>query len=39
MSKKKSQKSATPFADALRVGEGFVLADVDTRSTPAFEGD
>jgi PPK2 family polyphosphate:nucleotide phosphotransferase len=27
------------FADALRVGEGFILADVDTRSTPAFDGD
>ena len=27
------------FADALRVGEGFVLADVDTRSTPGFDGD
>lgn len=27
------------FADALRVGEGFILADLDTRSTPAFDGD
>ena len=27
------------FADALRVGEGFVLADVDARSTPGFDGD
>lgn len=35
---KKKKTSATPFSDALRVGEGFVLADVDTRSTPAFDG-
>ena len=27
------------FADALRVGKGFSLVDVDTGSTPAFEGD
>lgn len=27
------------FADALRVGEGFILADLDPRSTPAFDGD
>src|SRR4051812_25546523 len=27
------------FADALRVGPGFILADVDTRSTPGFDGD
>ncbi|WP_130013931.1 polyphosphate kinase 2 family protein [Serinicoccus sediminis] len=27
------------FTDALRVGEGFTLADVDPRSTPAFDGD
>ena len=27
------------FADALRVGEGFILADLDTRSTPGFDGD
>lgn len=40
MSKKKSKKtSATPFSDALRVGKGFVLSDVDTRETPAFDGD
>ncbi|WP_203580213.1 polyphosphate kinase 2 family protein [Microbacterium hibisci] len=26
-------------ADLLRVGEGFVLADVDTRSTPGYEKD
>ncbi|SNC60431.1 polyphosphate:nucleotide phosphotransferase, PPK2 family [Kytococcus aerolatus] len=30
---------ATPFSDALRVGTGFRLADVDPRSTPAFDGD
>ena len=27
------------FSDALRVEKGFVLADVDTSSTPAFAGD
>ena len=27
------------FADALRVGEGFILADLDPRSTPGFDGD
>jgi PPK2 family polyphosphate:nucleotide phosphotransferase len=27
------------FTDALRVGEGFVLADCDPRSTPGFDGD
>ncbi len=27
------------FADALRVGEGFILADCDSRSTPGFDGD
>ena len=27
------------FADALRVGKGFVLADLDPGSTPAFDGD
>ena len=38
-SKKKAKKqSRTPFSDALRVGEGFVLDDVDTRGTPAFKG-
>ncbi|SOC51239.1 PPK2 family polyphosphate kinase [Ornithinimicrobium cerasi] len=31
--------TAAPFTDALRVGEGFVLAGVDPRSTPAFDGD
>ena len=29
----------TVFSNALRVGEGFVLADCDPRSTPGFEGD
>ena len=33
------QDGATPFSDALRVEKGFRLADVDARSTPAFEGD
>ena len=28
----------TPFGDALRVGPGFRLADVDPTSTPAFDG-
>ena len=28
----------TTFAEALRVREGFVLADLDPRSTPAFDG-
>jgi PPK2 family polyphosphate:nucleotide phosphotransferase len=27
------------FSDALRVGRGFSLVDVDTSSTPAFDGD
>ncbi len=35
----KGAPSPADFADALRVGPGFVLADVDTRSTPAFTGD
>ncbi|WP_109473697.1 PPK2 family polyphosphate kinase [Ornithinimicrobium cavernae] len=39
MGSKKSRKSATPFSEALHAGEGFVLADVDTRGTPAFTGD
>lgn len=30
---------AVAFADALRVDEGFILADLDPRSTPAFDGD
>jgi PPK2 family polyphosphate:nucleotide phosphotransferase len=29
----------TPPAPSLRAGEGFVLADVDTSSTPGFAGD
>ncbi|AXH95328.1 polyphosphate kinase 2 family protein [Ornithinimicrobium avium] len=38
--KKKGEKgSGSPFSDALRVSDGFVLADVDQRSTPAFDGD
>jgi len=38
---KGSSKQETPpsFGDALRVGPGFVLADLDPRSTPAFTGD
>ncbi|WP_152185264.1 PPK2 family polyphosphate kinase [Segeticoccus rhizosphaerae] len=38
---KKSTRSAAPaapFSEALRVREGFVLADLDPRSTPAFDG-
>lgn len=37
----KAQKasSRTPYTDALKVTDGFVLADVDTRSTPVFDGD
>src|SRR5690349_19807951 len=27
------------FADALRVSDGFILAECDPRSTPAFDGD
>lgn len=30
--------AGTPFSDALRVGDDFVLADVDTRATPVFDG-
>ena len=43
--KKGSEKDVTAaaepvtFTDALRVGEGFTLAEVDPRSTPAFAGD
>ncbi|WP_299519011.1 PPK2 family polyphosphate kinase [uncultured Serinicoccus sp.] len=33
------QPTAVTFGEALRVGEGFTLADVDPRSTPAFTGD
>ena len=32
-------RAAVAFADALRVGDGFILADLDPRSTPAFDGD
>jgi PPK2 family polyphosphate:nucleotide phosphotransferase len=39
----RASDGATPppasFADALRVRPGFVLADLDPRSTPAFTGD
>ncbi|WP_083663909.1 polyphosphate kinase 2 family protein [Ornithinimicrobium sp. CNJ-824] len=30
--------AGTPFSDALRVGDDFVLADVDPRATPEFDG-
>ena len=30
---------AVTWTDALRVGSGFSLADLDPRSTPAFTGD
>ena len=30
---------STPATDALRVAPGFRLADVDTRSTPGYDGD
>ncbi|WP_022923816.1 polyphosphate kinase 2 family protein [Serinicoccus marinus] len=33
------QATATSYTDALRAGDGFVLADLDPRSTPAFGGD
>ncbi|GAA1178949.1 polyphosphate kinase 2 family protein [Ornithinimicrobium humiphilum] len=36
---KAQEASTTPFSDALRVTEGFVLADRDPHSTPAFDGD
>ncbi|MEI2775466.1 MAG: polyphosphate kinase 2 family protein [Tetrasphaera sp.] len=37
----KAPKKASPgdFAKALRAGPGFVLADIDTSSTPGFSGD
>ena len=36
----KDQKSKpTSFGDALRAGDGFELASLDPRSTPAFDGD
>jgi PPK2 family polyphosphate:nucleotide phosphotransferase len=31
-------RSNGSFAEALRISDGFVLADFDTRSTPAFKG-
>ena len=31
--------AGTPFSDALRVGDDFVLTDLDTRATPVFDGD
>lgn len=34
----KAAASQAPFGDALRVRDGFILADVDTRGTPAFDG-
>lgn len=37
--KKRKKAAGSPFSDALRVSDGFVLADVDQRSTPAFDGD
>lgn len=40
-SKGKKDKGVTPvsFAEALRAGDGFELADLDPRSTPGFDGD
>ena len=39
--KSKATKVAAPtsFTEALRVGPDFVLADLDPRSTPGFDGD
>lgn len=37
-SKDKKQQPKPSFSDALRVGDGSRLADVDPRSTPAFDG-
>ena len=34
-----SARAEASFTDALRVGEGFSLAGLDPRSTPAFAGD
>ena len=45
IAKDKAEKEAADaqetktWADHLRVGKGFVLADLDTRSTPGFDGD
>lgn len=35
---KRTIETDRPFTEALQVREGFVLSDVDTRSTPAFKG-
>jgi PPK2 family polyphosphate:nucleotide phosphotransferase len=35
---KRTIETDRPFTEALRVREGFVLSDVDTRGTPAFTG-
>jgi PPK2 family polyphosphate:nucleotide phosphotransferase len=35
----KDQAAPQSFGEALRAGEGFVLQDLDPRSTPAFKGD
>ncbi|NYG08675.1 PPK2 family polyphosphate:nucleotide phosphotransferase [Phycicoccus badiiscoriae] len=35
----KGVPAPTVFADALRVGDGFILADCDPHSTPGFDGD
>ncbi|PZU41796.1 MAG: polyphosphate kinase (could be polyphosphate AMP phosphotransferase (pap)), partial [Arsenicicoccus sp.] len=36
---KAAPAGGTSYTEALRVGEGVVLADLDPRSTPAFDGD
>ena len=36
--KKTTHQSGTPFRDALRAGDGFLLAESDPRATPAFSG-
>ena len=36
---KDKKSKATSFGDALRAGDGFELASLDPRSTPAFDGD
>lgn len=36
---KDKKNKATSFGDALRAGDGFELASLDPRSTPAFDGD
>ncbi len=38
MTQKSREAWSAVAADALRVGNGFVLADVDTRATPAYSG-